>query len=107
MAYACGMDNDAALDRDALTPATPGFTAGLITGGFIGVMLALAFAPRAGVDLRRRVAGVARDLGAAAAAQGQDAAARAGAAVERLAHAAPAERHGVPAPETVASPVTR
>ena len=58
------MDNDAALDKDTLTPASPGFTAGLITGGFIGAMLALAFAPRTGVDLRRSVAGVARDLGA-------------------------------------------
>ena len=82
MAYASGMDNDAALDKDPLTPAGPGFTAGLITGGFIGALLALAFAPRAGVDLRRRVIGVARDLGAAAAAQAQQ-------------------------PETVASPVTR
>lgn len=34
-----------------------GFAVGLITGGIIGAVLALAFAPRAGVDLRRSVAG--------------------------------------------------
>ena len=54
---------------DAIEQRMPrsGFTAGLITGGIIGTVLALAFAPRAGADLRRSVTGAAKDLGAAAA----------------------------------------
>ena len=53
----------------------PGSQPGLITGGIIGAVLALAFAPRAGSDLRRSMAGAARDLGAAASDRYQDASA--------------------------------
>jgi gas vesicle protein len=101
------MINDAALDTGPQTPAGPGFTAGLIAGGIIGAVLALAFAPRAGVDLRRRVTGAAKDLGAAAAARGHDMTARAGAAVERLTQAVPPSRPAVDDPGLVASAVSR
>jgi gas vesicle protein len=63
-----------------------GFTLGLITGGLVGAALALAFAPRAGADLRRGVAGAARDLGAAASARYQDASARVAHMVGPFAH---------------------
>jgi gas vesicle protein len=50
-----------------------GFTAGLITGGVIGAVLALAFAPRAGAGLRRDVAAAAKHPGAAASGRYQEA----------------------------------
>jgi gas vesicle protein len=71
-------------DTTTQNASGPGFTMGLITGGFIGAMLALAFAPRAGADLRRSVADTARTLGTAAD-RLQDASARASAAVAPLA----------------------
>ena len=70
----------------------PGFTIGLITGGIIGAVLALAFAPRAGADLRRSVAGTASNLGTAASDRYQDASARVGHAVGQLANKARAVR---------------
>ena len=54
--------------------------------------MALAFAPRAGADLRRSVAGSARNLGTAASDCYQEATARVGHAVDHLAdkvHAVP------------------
>jgi len=54
------MTHDIATDHRA----RPGFTVGLIMGGIAGAVAALAFAPRAGADLRRSAAGSARNLGA-------------------------------------------
>ena len=86
------MLNDAASDSGMRTTSAAGFTTGLITGGIIGAVLAIAFAPRAGSDLRRRVAGTARDLGAAASDRYQDANASVGDAVAQLANKARAAR---------------
>ncbi len=63
----------------------PGFTLGLIMGGIAGAVVALAFAPRAGADLRRSVAGSARNLGTAASDRYHKATARVGHAVDHLA----------------------
>jgi gas vesicle protein len=62
----------------------PGFTVGLIMGGIAGAVVALAFAPRAGADLRRSVAGSARNLGTAVSHRYQEATARVGHAVDEL-----------------------
>ena len=80
---------------DAIEQRIPrsGFTAGLITGGIIGTVLALAFAPRAGADLRRSVTGAAKDLGAAAAQRYQDASASIGDTLGQLADNAHAVRN--------------
>ena len=80
------MLNDAASDSSTRTTSGAGFTTGLITGGIIGAVLALAFAPRAGSDLRRSMAGTARDLGAAASDRYQDANASVGDAIAQLAN---------------------
>jgi gas vesicle protein len=87
------MLNDAASDTSIQSTSLSGFMAGLITGGFIGAVLALAFAPRAGSDFRRTVAGAARDLGAAASDRYQDASASVGDAVAQLANNARAVRN--------------
>jgi gas vesicle protein len=72
--------------------SSSGFAIGLLTGGIIGAMLALAFAPRAGADLRRSVGRTAKTLGASAADRYQDASSRVGEAVEQLANKARAVR---------------
>lgn len=79
----------------------PGFTVGLITGGIIGAVLALAFAPRAGADLRRSVAGAAKHVGTAASQRYQDASAGLADAAGHLANKAQAVRDH--AADTVAS----
>src|SRR5580765_5976316 len=86
------MLNDAASDTRTQATSRGGFTAGLITGGIIGAVLALAFTPRAGTEFRRRVAGAAKDLGTAASDRYQDANASVGDAVEQLASNARAVR---------------
>ena len=82
-----------------------GFTAGLITGGIIGTVLALAFAPRTGADLRRSVTGAAKDLGAAAAQRYQDASAGIGETLGQLTDNAQAVRND--AADAVASGADR
>jgi gas vesicle protein len=72
------------MNTSTLNGPRPGFAAGLITGGIIGAVLALAFAPRPGADLRRSVASSARDLGTAASERYRDAAARVSHAVDHL-----------------------
>jgi hypothetical protein len=67
--------SDDAGDGRRLNAQRPSFTAGVITGGIIGAVLALAFAPRAGADIRRSVANSARDLDSAISNRRQDAAA--------------------------------
>jgi gas vesicle protein len=82
------------MNTSELNAPRPGFTVGLIAGGIIGAVLALAFAPRAGADLRRSVASSARNLGTAASDRYQDASARVGHAVDPLAtrvHAVPGD----------------
>jgi gas vesicle protein len=79
-----------ATDRVAMNTSKPnaprpGFTVGLIMGGIVGAAVALAFAPRAGADLRRSVAGSARNLGTGATDRYHDATARVGRAVDHLA----------------------
>ena len=86
------MLNDAASDTSTEPTSRAGFTSGLIAGGIIGAVLALAFAPRAGTELRRRVAGTARDLGGAVSDRYQDANASVGDAVAQLANNARAVR---------------
>lgn len=63
-----------------------GFTLGLITGGLIGAALGLAFAPRAGAELRRGVAGAARNFGAGASERYRDASSRVAHMVGPFAH---------------------
>jgi gas vesicle protein len=70
-----------------------GFMLGLVTGGIIGAVLALAFAPRAGVQLRRSVAGAAKTLGTTASKRYQDASVRVGDAVGHLSSKAQAVRN--------------
>lgn len=86
------MLNDAASDSSTQPTSRGGFTTGLITGGIIGAVLALAFAPRAGTDFRRRVAGAAKDLGTAASDRYQVANDSVGDAVAQLATNARAVR---------------
>ena len=61
--YRRQMITQPAIDTFEQSTSGPGFAMGLITGGIIGTVLALAFAPRAGADLRRSVAGAAKKLG--------------------------------------------
>jgi gas vesicle protein len=84
--------NDAAPDTSLQNTRDAGFTIGLITGGMIGAALALAFAPRAGADLRRSVAGTARNLGRAASDRYEDASAQVGDAFGQLASKAKSVR---------------
>jgi gas vesicle protein len=86
------MLNDESNDTDMQRASRSGFPMGLVIGGFIGAVLALAFAPRAGAELRRSVAGTARDLGTGASERYQDASARVGDAVAQLASTARAAR---------------
>ena len=79
---------DDAIDGRHLTAQCPNFTAGVIAGGIIGAVLALAFAPRAGAPLRRRVASSARDFEGSH--RGQDAAAHVAHAVGPFSHRAAA-----------------
>ena len=83
------MLNDEATDTSVLKTSSSGFTIGLLTGGIIGAVLALAFAPRAGTDLRRRVARTAKSLGAAASDRYQDSSSRVADALDQLANKAP------------------
>jgi len=78
------MLNDAVTDTRMQTTLGPGFTIGLLTGGIVGAVLALAFAPRAGADLRRSVASAAKNLGSVASDHYQDASALVGDAVAQL-----------------------
>jgi gas vesicle protein len=78
------MITKAATDTIEQSTPRPGFALGLLTGGIIGTVLALAFAPRAGADLRRGVASAGKKLGNAASEQYQDASARVGDAVGHL-----------------------
>ena len=86
------MLKDEATDTTLLRTSSPGFTIGLLTGGIIGAVLALAFAPRAGTDLRRRVARTAKSLGAAASDSYQAASSRVADTREQLANKAPVVR---------------
>ena len=86
------MMNDVAIDTSRQNTRGPGFAIGLITGGMIGAALALAFAPHAGADLRRSVAGTARNLGRAASDRYQDASAQVGDAFGQLANKAKSVR---------------
>jgi gas vesicle protein len=70
--------------------ARPSFTAGVITGGIIGAVLALAFAPRAGAQLRQVVASSTKDLDSAISNRRQDAAAHAVQAIGPFSHRASA-----------------
>jgi hypothetical protein len=81
---------DDAGDGRQLNTQGSGFTAGVITGGIIGAVLALAFAPRAGADIRRSVASSARDLGSAISNRRQDAAAHVAHATGPFSHRAAA-----------------
>jgi gas vesicle protein len=78
------MLNDSVTDTRMQTTHGPGFTIGLLTGGIVGAVLALAFAPRAGADLRRSVASAAKNLGSVASDHYQDASALVGDAVAQL-----------------------
>jgi gas vesicle protein len=75
----------AAMNTSKPNGPRPGFTLGLIMGGIAGAVVALAFAPRAGADLRRSVAGSARNLGTAASDRYHEATARVGHAADHLA----------------------
>jgi gas vesicle protein len=75
-----------------------GFTIGLLTGGIVGAVLALAFAPRAGADLRRSVASTAKNLGSVASDRYQDASAIVGDASHSFGNkGAASARHGAEA----------
>ena len=84
------MTNGAATETVELSTPRSNFTMGLITGGIIGAVLALAFAPRSGPVLRRSVADAAKKLGNAASEQLQDARTRVGDAVGQLVNKAQA-----------------
>ena len=86
------MLKDEATDTTLLRTSSPGFTIGLLTGGIIGAVLALAFAPRAGTDLRRRVARTAKSLGAAASDRYQDSSSRVADALDQITNKAPVLR---------------
>jgi gas vesicle protein len=58
------------------------FLLGMIAGAAIGVGLGMLFAPRAAVDLRRRLADSAKSLGTAASERYQQASDRVGAAAQ-------------------------
>ena len=60
------------------------FVMGLIAGSVVGVGLGMLFAPRAVLDLRRRAAGSAKDLGRAASDRYHQASARVGDAVDEI-----------------------
>jgi len=81
---------DDAIRGRALNPQYPSFTAGVITGGMIGMVLALAFAPRAGGLLRRGVASAASDLDSAIPNRRQGAAAHVAHAIGPFSHRAAA-----------------
>jgi gas vesicle protein len=70
------------MNTRAETAASNTFLIGLIAGGVIGVGLALAFAPRAGAELRRRVRATAQDWTNAASQGYDDASARIHGAVD-------------------------
>ena len=78
------MLNDAVTDTGMQTTPRPGFMIGLLTGGIVGAVLAFAFAPRAGADLRRSVVGTAKKLGSAASDRYQDASALVGDAAAQV-----------------------
>ena len=61
-----------------------GFVMGLIAGTVVGVGLGMLFAPRAVLDLRKRAAGSARDLGKAASDRYHQASSRVGDAVDEI-----------------------
>jgi gas vesicle protein len=85
--------NAATTDPIEVSTPLPSFMLGLVTGGILGTVLALAFAPRAGADLRRSVAGAAKNLGAAAVKRYEDASAGLGEAAAHLADKAQAVRN--------------
>jgi gas vesicle protein len=78
------MIDTTATETTAPSGTSPGFAMGFITGGIIGAVMGLVLAPRAGADLRRGLAGAAKDLGAAASKEYEDASDSVGDAVERL-----------------------
>jgi len=75
-----------------LNAPSPGFTAGVITGGIIGAVLALAFAPREDANHGRGVASVAGDLDSAISNRRQDAAAHVAHATGPFSHRAAGSR---------------
>jgi gas vesicle protein len=81
---------DDAIGGRHLSAQRPSFTAGVITGGIIGAVLALAFAPRAGAHLRQVVASSTKDLDSAISNRRQDAAAHAVQAIGPFSHRAAA-----------------
>ena len=71
------------------------FVIGLMAGTAIGAGLALAFAPRAGSELRERLTGSATDLGQAASREYQRVSTRVADAVENVTERGQAVRDGV------------
>jgi gas vesicle protein len=95
MAMITDTTDGVATDTSVRNTPHSGFTLGLITGGLIGAALGLAFAPRAGADLRRDVADAARDLGTAASEGYQTASSRVAKMVGPFAHNVHAVREEV------------
>jgi hypothetical protein len=86
----CALTGDNAFGGRRLNPQYPSFTAGVITGGMIGMVMALAFAPRAGGHLRGGLASSARDLDGAISDRRQGAAAHVARAIGPFSHRAAA-----------------
>ena len=72
-----------------------GFVIGLLTGAFVGVGLAMWFAPRVASELRQRLTDSARSLGQRASDRYEQASTRVGVAVDELARKGQAVRDDV------------